>query len=274
MPLPAPFQGPHVLDRLEKTLDSLFSQLSALPFEVIALLDGGWGRTGDERRYRLEDKFRAQLKNQTLNFVPMDRWHGFRLPLWTEGASRAQGAFLAFGEAGDVWKPGRLTTIQEQLSGHDLLFCLKEPLPDSADLFRSYIENARLVQGSVVIRRPLFDQAARKLSMMPLALDFELTVKAMALLLPTKISRALALDSRFSIDTIAGKSTTTESLISGISLLQSAPSIPMRYWISSTGRAREWGDKLGSQVKKRVVPEAKQRATNAFSQLKSRILKK
>lgn len=280
IPLPL-FQRPHTLDCLEKTLDSLFSQLGPLPFEVIALLDGGWGRSNgvDEKKYRLEDKFRPQLKNQSLIFVPLDRWHGFRMPLWIEGASRAQGAFLAFGEAGDIWKPGRLSTIQEQLSGHDLLFNLREPLPESADLFRSYLENARLIQGSVVIRRPLYDQASKKLSMMPVALDFELTVKAMALLLPEKIARARALDSRFSVDSIGiegslnsvGKNITTESLISGISLLQSAPSIPMRYWISSTERAREWGDRLGSQVKKRVMPEIKVGADRLFDRAKSQM---
>ena len=126
-----------------------------------------------------------------------------------------------------------------------------------------------------MIKRPLYEQASRRLSMMPLALDFELTVKAMALLLPDRMSRAREVDARFSIEsTESTRNTSTESLISGISLLQSAPNIPMRYWISSTGRAREWGDKIGSQVKKRVVPEAKHRATTAFSQLKSRFLKR
>ncbi len=79
------------------------------------------------------------------------------------GAQKAQGAWLSFLQPGDTWLPGRLNSLERQLSGADLILGYTGPeVPLRADWIRTLISGDvppdRFVTGAALIRRTLFEK--------------------------------------------------------------------------------------------------------------------
>lgn len=82
--------------------------------------------------------------------------------LRNRGVAASRGAFIAFLNPEDWWKPGRLKTLEPQLHGHDLLLATDsgsyETLSGSSDWLKAFLWGNPAVLSSAVIRRTLFDE--------------------------------------------------------------------------------------------------------------------
>ena len=234
--------------RAERCVQSILEQPDPIGTEVVVVDDAGPAGVADH----LETVFASWIVRGRLRLVRSP----IRLleagPAWNQGVAAASGATLAFVDAHDWWRPGRLAALEPWLKRHDLVVASDTGSAEiSSDWIRSFLGGNVAVPSSGVVRRALFDEVGGFSERRTGQPEYEFWIRCLLKLTQTDRRDRFGLmrndhvlreaKSELPVPVVGEVARRVDLLKEAVTLLNVTPRLPARYWMTVAKRVRDVG---------------------------------